>query len=357
MTGTPRVEITDVTVMRQGNKLLDIAALGVHSSEILAVVGPNGAGKSTLVRVMSLLLRPDKGQVKVAGQLVTKANEHAARKKLACVFQSPHLLDRTVRANVELGMRFRGVPPEERKKRADRWIAKLGLERLAQRRAKTLSGGEAQRVNLARALVLGPEVLLLDEPLGGLDAPTRHTLLDDLGPLIRQGAGSGVLVTHDRRVALALGDRVAVIFDGQLRQLGPPEEVFSRPIDEATANFVGVENLIPAKAKGTEVKIEGLPPLKAIPGKEGPVTICLRAEEVRLGEPSNQTSTEDDNNNKLKGTITKIVRRGVGFAAEVDVGIKLLARLTRSDLSILGLEPGQEVTVWIRPTALHRVGR
>ncbi len=343
------IELDSTRVVRQGRAILDVAELAVFPSEILAVVGPNGAGKSTLIQVMGLLLRPDRGSVRIDGELVTPAREHAARQRLACVFQSPHLLDRSVRANVELGMRLRGVPKAKRQSQGQKWLAALALEDLTDRRAKTLSGGEAQRVNLARALALGPEVLLLDEPLGGLDAPTRHKLMDELGPLIRRGAGSGVLVTHDRRVALALGDRVAVMLNGCVRQIGPPEEVFATPVDEEVAGFLGVENLLPAEVSGNTIDLGNKCVLCGKPEIEGKVTVGLRAEEVRL-----RRATEvSDEINLLTGTIIDVRRRGVGFAFRVDVGVELVGRLSRADRAMLDVEPGQRVQVRIRPEALH----
>lgn len=349
-----RIDIEQVKVIRQGRAILDVDQLAVGSAEILAVVGPNGAGKSTLVQVMGLLLTPDQGRVRVAGQAVTRKNAYTLRQKIACVFQSPHLLDRSVRANVELGMRLRKLPVREREQRADHWLSALGLAHLARRKARTLSGGEAQRVNLARALALNPEVLLLDEPLGGLDAPTRHSLMEEIGPLVRQGAGAGLLVTHDRRVALALGDRVAVMLDGQVRQVGPPQDVFAQPLDEQVARFVGTENLVPAEAVGEELRLPSGEVLHRQSGApDGPVVLCLRAEEVRI-EP-NPTAPQEPN--ALRGTVSRIMPRGVGFAAEIDVGFPLISRLTRADLSVLDLQPGQGVVVRIRPEGLHCIPR
>jgi tungstate transport system ATP-binding protein len=270
------------------------------------------------------------------------------------VFQSPLLLERTVRGNVELGLKLRRVDQAERRRRLAHWLPLLGLAGLEERRARTLSGGEAQRVNLARALVLAPEVLFLDEPLGGLDAPTRHALMDELGPLLRDGAGAGLLVTHDRRVALALGDRVAVMLSGQMRQIGPPEDVFMRPVDIDVARFVGVENRIPARAADGEVRLEGGCVLRrsgASPA--GDVVACLRAEEVHLGEVPGEHSGW----NRLQGAVAQIVNRGDGFQAEVDVGCRLLARLTRARQAVLRLEPGEPIGLCIRPEAVHCVPR
>jgi tungstate transport system ATP-binding protein len=346
---TPRIEARGVRVERGGRAILELAELRLAPGEILAVLGPNGAGKSTLVQVLGLLLRPDAGQLRIGGEPVRAAREHELRRQLACVFQSPLLLDRSVRENVELGLRLRRVPAAERRARADTWLARLGLARLADQRARTLSGGEAQRVNLARALALAPEVLLLDEPLGGLDAPTRKHLLDELGPLVREGAGAAVLVTHARGEALALGDRVAVLLDGRLRQVGSPDEVFARPADAAVAEFVGVENLLPGRAADGKVRLDGGTPLTSTDRRDGAVLTCFRAEEVRL-DPGDAAA--------LRGIVRRLGPRGDGFLAELAVGGDVLhSAMTRADLARRPLAPGDEIALEVRPAAVHLLPR
>ena len=353
---TPRVELSNIAVVRQQKTILDIAHLAISTGEILAVVGPNGAGKSTLVQVIGLLVRPDCGEVKIEGELIGRSRERAARRKLACVFQSPHLLNRTVLANVELGLRLRGVPRNSRKERVEHWLGALGLSHLAERRARTLSGGEAQRVNLARALALKPDILLLDEPLGSLDTPTRHAFIDELGPLVRNGAGAALLVTHDRRVALALGDRLAVMLEGRIRQIGPPEEVFTRPADEDIARFVGFENFLRGRASGTAIYLDAGPVLQGIPGVDGPVTVCLSAEDIHLGR-AEALAESCGSSNRLPGKVLRLARYGVGFSCEVDVGFKLICRLSFTLREALDLAPGSSIVACIRPEALHRVAR
>jgi len=346
----PRIEARGLRVVREGRAILELDELVLAPGEILAVVGPNGAGKSTLIQVLGLLLEPDAGELTIGGLRVERGAAPELRRRLACVFQSPLLLDRSVRDNVELGLRLRAVAAAERRERAERWLDRLGLAALADRRARTLSGGEAQRVNLARALVLAPDLLLLDEPLGGLDAPTRKSLLDELGALLRQGAGSAVLVTHARGEALALGDRVAVMLDGRIRQIGSPDDVFARPVDVAVADFVGVENLIPGVGADGNVRLAGGVVLSTEGRLEGDVVACFRAEEVRL--------TADGDADECRGRVRRILPRGDGFLVELKVrGDVLVGRLSRSDLQLRGLEPGDELGFRVRPEAVHLVPR
>ena len=218
--------------------MLDVPALDVRAGEILAVLGPNGAGKSTLLRVLGLLERPAVGTVRVGGEEVRPARVLALRRRMASAFQEPLLADASVLDNVGLGLRFRGVAAAERRMRSMRWLDRFGIASLAPRPARTLSGGEAQRTALARALVLEPELLLLDEPFSALDQPTREDLLGELSRILREDARTTVFVTHDRVEALALSDRLAVMMDGRVLQLDDTRRVFGAPVSETVARFV-----------------------------------------------------------------------------------------------------------------------
>jgi ABC-type sulfate/molybdate transport systems ATPase subunit len=206
------------------------------------VLGANGAGKSTLLRVAGGLRRLDGGRLLLDGR---PARAPDVRRVTAAVLQRP-LLRRsaTVRTNVETGLRFARVPRAERRRRADAWIARLGLAELAERRASGLSGGEAQRVSLARAFVLAPRLLLLDEPVSALDAPTRADLLADLRDLLATAGTAALFVTHDRHEAAAIADRVAVLHAGTVRQYGPPDAVLDHPADADCARLLGFENVL-----------------------------------------------------------------------------------------------------------------
>jgi tungstate transport system ATP-binding protein len=232
------LRLTDLVVRRAGREVLQIDALDVRRGEILVVVGPNGAGKSTLVSTLALLERPAAGTILLDGEPVDwRHGALAARRRLAIVFQEPLLFDTTVSENVATGLKLRGVPRREHGPRIERWLSRLGIGHLARRQARTLSGGEAQRASIARALVVEPELLLLDEPFAALDAPTREALADDLLLLLRETATTTVLVTHDRDEALELGDRLAVIVGGRLMQIGCAEQVLHAPANEAVAAF------------------------------------------------------------------------------------------------------------------------
>ncbi|MBO8142689.1 MAG: ATP-binding cassette domain-containing protein [Firmicutes bacterium] len=223
---------------RRARSILYVEHLRLRQGEILGVIGPNGAGKSTLLKTMALLEPPSSGTLLYRGQPVDPARVPASlRRRMSTVFQNPLLLDMSVFDNVAIGLSFRGVPRKERSKRVNEWLERFRVRHLARQRARTLSGGEAQRVSLARALVLQPEVLFMDEPFSALDFPTKAALMEDLKAVLRESGTTAVLVTHDFLEATFMADRLAVLVGGELVQEGPVPEVIARPTERA-APFV-----------------------------------------------------------------------------------------------------------------------
>ena len=232
------IQIRDVVINRHGRSVLQVDSLDIQRGETLTVVGPNGAGKSTLLLALARLLRPARGDIEYNGKSLKQWDELEYRRKISLVFQAPLLMDMTVEQNVGLGLKFRGTNREEAERRVREWMRQLGVESLAKRRAGQISGGEAQRVSLARAFVLEPELLLLDEPFSALDPPTRSRLIQDLYDLLEGTHRTAVFVTHNLSEAAKLSHRIAVIIDGVLRQVGTAEQIKSEPADEAVAAFL-----------------------------------------------------------------------------------------------------------------------
>ena len=232
------IEISDLRIKRNERVVLDVERLSIPRGETLTVVGPNGAGKSTLLLTLASLLKPANGEIRFNGRSLSQWNELEYRRKVSFVFQSPLLLDMTVEQNIGLGLKFRGMPKDEIRQRVGRWVKDLGVESLLGRRAGQLSGGEAQRVSLARAFVLEPELLLLDEPFAALDPPTRTKLQDDLIAVLGEKHRTAVFVTHNLNEAAKLSHRIAVIVGGVLRQVGTVREIKSRPADAAVKAFL-----------------------------------------------------------------------------------------------------------------------
>ena len=232
------VEIRELLVRRGTVPALQLDLLTIQEGEVLAIVGPNGAGKSTLLLTLARLLKPERGEILFDGQQASAEPDTIYRRRIALVMQDPLLFDTSVFDNVASGLRFRGVPKDEIRQRVPLWLERLGVGHLSKRRAGQLSGGEAQRVSLARALVLEPQLLLLDEPFSALDPPTRSRLLEDLGALLEETATTTVFVTHDLAEAAQLSGRMAIIVSNRLRQVGNPDELFAAPADEEVAQFL-----------------------------------------------------------------------------------------------------------------------
>jgi len=233
------LELHDLHVHREGQKVLEIDHLDVHPGEVMAIVGPNGAGKSTLFLALARLLKSQRGEIIFDGQPLDKLDALAYRRRIALVLQEPLLLDTSVRENVALGLRFRGLPAFEIQQRVNLWLGRLGIAHLEERPARRLSGGEAQRVSLARAFVLQPELILLDEPFTSLDSPTRARLLEDLKSVLAETATTTIFITHDLDEALKLATRLAVILGGRIHQIGAPRSVFDFPATMQVAQFLG----------------------------------------------------------------------------------------------------------------------
>lgn len=236
--GTSLLALRDLVVVRGGRQILAVDELTIREGETLAIVGPNGAGKSTLLLTLAGLLRPERGTIEFRGAPVPRRDDLAHRRRLGLVLPAPLLLSVSVFDNVALGLRFRGVGAAETRRRVEEWLERLGIGHLRDRQASQLSSGEAQRTSLARALVLDPPLLLLDEPFVSLDSTARARLLDDFEGLTVGITTTRVLVTHHIHEAVRLGDRLAVLLDGRIRQCDTPERILSTPVDADVARLM-----------------------------------------------------------------------------------------------------------------------
>jgi ABC-type sugar transport system ATPase subunit len=217
---------------------VDSFTLSINDGEFIVLLGPSGCGKTTVIRIIAGLEHPDSGQVKVSGDDWTQLPPQ--RRDVAMVFQQYALYpQRSVRGNIEYPLRLRGVNSKERSDRVNQISILLGIHALLDRRPSQLSGGEAQRVALARALVREPSCFLMDEPLSNLDAQLRIRARAEIKRIQRQLKVTTLYVTHDQDEAVALADRIAVMNEGRLAQVGTPEEIFHRPATSFVAGFVG----------------------------------------------------------------------------------------------------------------------
>jgi len=217
--------VKDLLLVRGKKTILQIDEFKLNQGDRVALIGPNGAGKSTFLKTLALLEKPTAGSVFFREQLVNNLNTLSFRRRMAVVFQEPLLLNTTVYNNVAQGLKFRDVDRADIDRRVNYWLKKLGITDLGNRTPWHLSGGEAQRVNLARAFVLEPEVVFLDEPFSALDFPTRVDLLEKLGELLANTATTAVFVTHDFTEIPYLTDNVAVIDGGSVVYRGGVREI------------------------------------------------------------------------------------------------------------------------------------
>jgi len=210
------IEIQDLTLVLGGRKILDIPTFTLESGESVSLMGPNGAGKSSLLFVMSLLQEPTTGSLKYFGKPLEEHPPLELQRRMAMVFQKPMLLNLSVVENVDLGLKFRGISRKERNKRIHESLEQMEVDHLAHRRARSLSGGEAQRVAIAQALVVEPEIIFLDEPFSNLDKEIREELMIQIDQLLRKKQITTVMVTHHRREADVMTDAVYWMEDGAI---------------------------------------------------------------------------------------------------------------------------------------------
>jgi putative spermidine/putrescine transport system ATP-binding protein len=316
--------------------------LTIRAGELIALLGPSGCGKTTSLRLLAGLEDADAGQITVGGRDITRLP--ASKRDMGMVFQAyslfPHM---TARQNVAFGLRLRKVNAAERDRKALEMLELVGLSIQADRYPHQLSGGQQQRVALARALAIQPQVLLLDEPLSALDAKVRAQLRDQIRRIQLEVGITTLFVTHDQEEALAIADRVGVMKDGQLEQLAPPTEVYSRPATPFVAEFVGLSNRLAGTVSGSTVTVRGCDlPLVDSTTAPGSVTALVRPEAVSLASESDSVS------GPLTGTVISVSFLGATSRITVDLGdTTILAQLPTSEAH--GMTAGHRVTLSIRP--------
>jgi spermidine/putrescine ABC transporter ATP-binding subunit len=329
----PVVSLRNISKRFHSHTVVDDFSLDVFPGEFLTLLGPSGCGKTTVLRIIAGLESCDAGEVVING--VGQNDVPASRRDVNTVFQSyalfPHM---NVFDNIAFGLRMRKLGKEEVRTRVLEAMARVRLEGFGERRSSQLSGGQQQRVALARAIVINPKVLLLDEPLGALDRNLRIAMQAELKALQRDLAVTTICVTHDQEEALSLSDRVALLNNGRLEQVGTPVEVYERPANRFAAEFVGGTNILAGSAagggagagavdvvlgNGTRIRAAGETPV----ADGARAMLSVRYEKLALSKEK----PKGGDLNVLGGTITNIAYSGSGSVVHVriDEGLSLIA--------------------------------
>lgn len=335
----------------------DVAAvrdltLEVRDGELLTVLGPSGCGKTTTLRLIAGLETPEAGDIALDG--VSILDRPPSRRSVAMVFQSgglyPHM---TVMENLAFGPRARGVSRAGSLRRAELVVASMGLGGLLERRPAELSGGEARRVALARAMVREPAVFLLDEPLGALDARAREELLDEIARVQERLATAMIYVTHDQHEALGLGHRVAVMNAGAVEQVGTPRAIYERPATVFCASFVGIPPMALGEASVSDGVIRCGNARAPAPAREVParVTMGVRPEHVYIGGSAWAAAAPPGE--RFPAIVQRVEAHGDRSIITLDAaGITLRARCEPG----FTLPSGDTVQAWLDPGGLHLFG-
>jgi molybdate transport system ATP-binding protein len=339
--------------VRLGTLDLDVT-ITVTPGEVLALLGPNGAGKSTILRALAGLVPLDAGRIAIDGTVVD--DPHAGvfvepeQRPIGVVFQDYLLFDHmTVLENVAYGLRARRAPKRDARARAAEWLDRVGLGDYADQKPRALSGGQAQRAALARALAVSPRLLLLDEPLAALDIGTRAAVRRDLRRHLDTFDGMRVLVTHDPVDAYALADRVAIVETGRVVQTGSLAEVTAHPRSRYVADLIGVNLLSGIVGDGLLTTGNGVAVVVADAGP-GPAYAVIRPHSITLTRTAPAGTSA---RNSWHGVIVDIDRLGERARVGIDGPLPLTAEITVAALDDLGLRPGDDVHATVKATDIE----
>lgn len=313
-------------------------SLEIRPGEYFVILGPSGAGKTLILELLAGLIKPDEGKI-----------EGVDNQKVALIYQDymlfPHL---NVRENICYGLELRKVPSEVQEAKLKEIVEELKIEHLLHREVTGLSGGEKQRVAIARALILRPEVLLLDEPTAALDHGARRQVQHLFARLHRHYQQTFVHVTHDFEEALALGERIALLFKGEIVQQGEPQEVFRSPVSREVADFLGYKNVFSGKISNHLMTINGLAIFT--PVKEaGRAHLAIKSNEIIISREKLNSSAR----NSFQGRIKDIFPRLTTIEVVVDVGVELAVDITSQSFQEMNLKKGDDVFVTFKTTSVR----
>jgi molybdopterin-binding protein len=345
------IEVRDLWV-DLGDFVLRGANLDISAGEYFVILGPTGAGKTVLLESMAGLYPLKRGRIWLSGQEVTGLRPE--KRGISIVYQDqmlfPHL---TVRDNITFGLKIRKSSPSEVEQTLV-WLSELlGIDHLLDRKPDTLSGGEKQKIALARALSVRPKLLLLDEPLSALDPNSREVLQRELRQIHEQYRVTTVHVTHDFEEAIALADRVAVIGDGSIQQIGTPEQIFRQPSSEFVARFAMVRNIFRGEVRSDEkegalFEVDGTH-LAVVTEQRGRCHASLRPEDIIVSHAPFPSSAR----NSFSGTITGVTDKGSTLLLTIKTPPDFVCLVTRNSFDAMELSVGKQIYITFKASAVN----
>lgn len=326
--------------------------LEVRDGEYFVILGPTGSGKTLLLELIAGFYKPDEGRIRIGGRDVTWRDPED--RKVGFVYQDyslfPHL---TVGENIRYGLEVNDFSKDAIREKTERMVNILGIGHLTERYPKNLSGGEQQKTALARGLVLDPDVLLLDEPVSALDMPTQEEMRGELKRIHREMEMTTLHVTHSRKEASWLADRIGLMRGGRVIQVGSPEDIFRKPKSEFVADFVGVENVFEGVSTCEDgickIEVDGGLEIEAVSNKEGDVKACIRSDEILVSKQPVRSSGR----NMVGGTVKEVVNLESTVRLLVDAGEDFTVLVTKKSLSEMGIEVGDEVYLIFKASSVH----
>ncbi|WOF17277.1 ATP-binding cassette domain-containing protein [Methanoplanus sp. FWC-SCC4] len=355
------IEFDDVS-LTLGDFSLKNLTLEISKGDYYFVLGPSGAGKTVILEAIAGLHRPDSGRILIRGEDVSGIPPE--KRKIALVYQDyslfPHM---SVYENIAFGLLMQKAGKEEVSKAVDNIMNRLGISHLRDRHPLTMSGGEQQRVALARSLVVNPDILLLDEPLSAMDPITREKFISDLRSLHKELGITIVQVTHSRDEVFALAEKVAVISSGKLEQEGTLNDVFRKPENSVVGRFIGIENVLLGSVGGCSenggctVDICGVK-IRALCEAGDKKEICAYIRGVDVGiDTVMSDSPVSGSRNVLPGSVLCVNPYNSMYRVYVDCGFSLCSLLTEREVDAMKIEPGKDVYAFFEDSAVHLTGR
>jgi len=350
---SPSAELRRVSKSYGETKALDDVTLKFSRGEIFTLLGPNGSGKSTLLKILACIEKPDSGMMFINGEKITSVNRDRARLTTTLVFQRTTLFSTSVYKNIAYGLKLRGLPQKQVRRSAEKALAKVKLEGYEDRPAKNLSGGEQQRVSLARALALQTPILLLDEPTANLDPKSASIIEEVIRQANRQRDTIVIIATHNVFQADRTSGKAAFLANGKIIAVGTIDEILGRK-PEIRAKFSRLENLFSGISEileeGTsKITIDDEIAIECASRQTGRITVFIRPEDIILSKESFKSSAR----NVFKGKIVEISDQGSLVKLKVDAGKQFTAQITKRSFSELGMKVGSQIYLTFKASSVQ----